>query len=234
MATWSPSPARAVIGLLLLTATLAGCGSSSSGNGVAAKSPAAILAAAKLAADDATSVHVAGSIVTAKAPITFDMELLTGKGARGTLSESGASFELIQIGGTVYLKGSAAFYRRIGGSEAAKLLEGKWLKAPASSSSLAALSSLINLDELIDSVLANHSTLAKGATSTVAGERVIALTDTANGGTLYVATSGQPYPIEITKAGTDGGKIVFDDWDQAVTLTAPEDAIDITQLGAGR
>src|SRR5580692_8707228 len=49
-----------VTGLSLVVAltALAGCGSSSSGNGVASKSPTEIIAAAKSAADDANTVHV--------------------------------------------------------------------------------------------------------------------------------------------------------------------------------
>src|ERR1017187_4658019 len=122
-----------LLALALLTALLAGCGSSSSGNGVAGKTPAEIVAATKVAADSANSVHVVGSIVSSGSPITLDMHLLAGKGGRGQLSENGLAFELIQTGGTVYIKGSAAFYKHIGGTAAAQLLQGKWLKAPASS-----------------------------------------------------------------------------------------------------
>ena len=75
--------------LVLLIALLAGCGggsssssSASSDNGVAGKSPADILAATKVAADAARTVHVSGSIVSNGSPITLDMNLLAGKGGR--------------------------------------------------------------------------------------------------------------------------------------------------------
>jgi hypothetical protein len=48
-----------------------------------------------------------------------------------------------------------------------------------------------------------------------------------------VARTGRPYPIQITKQGANGGSISFDRWDQPVALTAPADALDITQLQAG-
>jgi hypothetical protein len=221
--------------LLLISAAIAGCGgsSSSSGNGVADKTPTEILAATKVASDAATSVHVSGSIVSGKSPITLDMSLLAGKGGRGKLSESGLPFELIQVGGSVYIKGSAAFYKHIGGAAAAQLLQGKWLKAPSSSANFASLSQLTDLRLLVDQTLASHGSLKKTATTTINGQKVVGITDTTKGGTLYIATTGKPYPIEISKVGSGGGKITFDQWNGAVTLAAPANAIDVAQLQSG-
>jgi hypothetical protein len=224
--------------LCLLIALLSGCGggsssssSSSSSNGVADKSPADILAATKVAADAAKTVHVSGSIVSDGAPITLDMNLLAGKGGRGQLSENGLAFELIQVGRTVYIKGSQAFYKKIGGTAAAQLLQGKWLKAPASNSDFASLSQLTDLRQLVDQTLSNQgSSLKKLGTSTVAGQKVVGISDKARGGTLYIAATGQPYPIQIVKRGSSGGKISFDRWNSSVTLAAPANAIDVTQL----
>jgi hypothetical protein len=218
--------------LLLLTAILAGCGgsSSSSGNGVADKTPAEILAATKEATDKATSVHVSGSIVSEKSPISLDMNLLANKGGRGQISENGLAFEMIQVGGTVYIKGSAAFYKRIGGSAAAQLLQGKWLKAPSSDADFASLSQLTDLRQLVDQTLASHGTLTTSGTTTVDGQKVVGVTDKTKGGTLYIATTGKPYPVEISKGGSGGGKITFDRWNGTVALAAPKNAIDIAQL----
>ncbi len=222
--------AAPVLLALALALAVTGCGSSSSGNGVASKTPTEILAATKVASDAATSVHVAGSIVSGRAPITLDMHLLSGKGGRGQISENGLAFELIQSGSTVYIKGSSAFYKHIGGNAAVQLLQGKWLKAPASSSDFAKLSQLTELHQLVDQTLANHGSLTKGGTATVNGQKAVGITDTSNGGTLYIATTGKPYPIEITKGGSTGGKVTFDGWNKAVTVAAPANAIDVTQL----
>jgi hypothetical protein len=219
------------LAVLLLVAALAGCGgSSSSGSGIADKSPAAILAATKVAADGAKSVHVSGSIVSGNSPITLDMQLLAGKGGRGQLSQDGLSFELIEVGGTVYIKGSSAFYKHIGGSAAAQLLQGKWLKAPATSSDFASLGQLTNLRELVDQTLSDHGTLTKTGTTTIKGQKVVGITGKAKGGTLYVAAAGKPYPVEIAKSGTSSDSITFDRWDEPLTLSAPANAIDINAL----
>jgi hypothetical protein len=216
---------------VLALATVAGCGeSSSAGNGVAAKSASEIVSAAQTAADGASSVHVSGSIVNATTPIALDMELVSGQGGRGQLSENGVSFELIEIGGYVYIKGSRAFYSHVAGPAAAQLLDGKWLKAPAGSGAFASLSSLTDLRKLLDSTLSSHGKLDKGATSTIAGQPAVAVKDATRGGTLYVATTGTAYPLQIAKGGNSGGKITFSDWNKPVTLKAPANAVNLAQL----
>jgi len=222
----------AVAVLAVAVAVLSGCGSSSSGNGVAAKTPTQIVAGAKILADAAKSVHVSGTVHTASTPIALNMLLLAGKGGRGQLVENGLSLELIQIHGTVYIKGSAGFYRQIAGPAAAQLLQGRWLKAPASSGNLAPLASLTDLSKLLDTALAAHGPLTKGHVTTVNGQKVIGVTDTSTGGTLYVASTGPPYPVQITTGGGGGG-INFTGWNQPVSVFAPANAIDVTRLQSG-
>jgi hypothetical protein len=224
-------PLLAALLLGLVAAAVVGCGGSSS-SGTASKTPAEIVAAAKTAADGASSVHVAGSISSAGTSIALDMELRAGKGGRGRISESGLSFEVIELGGYVYITGSPSFYSHFAGSAAARVLRGRWLKAPATSGSFASLGSLTNLRKLVDSSLDSHGSLAKLATSTIAGQRAVGVKDLKRGGVLYVAATGTPYPVAITKAG-GGGKIVFSHWNGPVRLAAPRHAVDLGQLEAG-
>jgi hypothetical protein len=232
-----PSVARAhvpALVLVVLLALLSGCGSSSSsGNGAASKSPAAIVAEAKLAAAGAASAHVAGAIVDEGKPIALDMELVSGKGGKGRITLEGLSINLIQVGPSVYINGSKAFYSHVAGAAAAQLLQGKWLKAPASGKNFSSLASLTNLGKLIDTTLASHGKLVGAGTKTVNGQKVVGVRDATKGGTLYVATTGTAYPIEIVKSGASGGKITFDRWNQPVTLSAPAGAVNISQLQSG-
>ncbi len=217
-----------------LAATLAGCASSSpSSNGVASRTPTQILALAKSAAADAATVHVAGSIVNGGRPISINMELVAGKGGQGRVALEGLSIELAQVDGSLYVKGSDSFYSRFAPPGAARVLQGKWLKGSANGEAMAPLSSLTDLGKLLGSALAGHGTLSRGADATVNGEKAVALSDLAAGGTLYVAATGSPYPLEIVKPGA-GGKIVFDRWNQPVTLTPPTDAINVKQLESER
>ncbi len=231
--------------ILAATAALAGCGGSSASsstskststapadNGVTSESPTGIVATAKAAADGASSVHVAGSITSGTTPLTLDLSLLAGKGGRGRITENGIGFDLIVTKETVYINGSPAFYRKIGGNSAAQLFQGKWLKAPASGSDFASIASLTDLRKLLDTTLTNHGTLKAGATTTVDGQKVVGITDTTKHGTLYIATTGRPYPIQISKEDADGGKITFDRWNAPVSLTPPANAVDVAKLEA--
>jgi hypothetical protein len=226
----SPFFAALMMGLALTAAPLAGCGSSPSGNGVASKTPAEIVAAAKAAADAASSVYISGTIVSGGAPISLEMELLAGKGGRGRIAQSGLSFELIQVGATIYIDGSPAFYRHIGGPAAAQLFQGKWLKAPAGTGEFAPIAALTDQSRLMDAALATHGTLTSAGVTTVDGQKVVAIDDASEGGTLYIAATGKPFPIEVVKDGGKRGKVVFDRWDRPVRLVAPTDAIDVTKL----
>jgi hypothetical protein len=224
-------PFAAALCLFLTASILAGCGgSSSSGNGVESKSPEQIVEAAKAASAQAKSVHINGTIRSSGKPVSLDMELLAGKGGKGKISQEGFTIQLIQVNGAVYINGSAAFYNHVGGAAAAQLLQGKWLKAPANSGELASLAELTNLSKLLDSALASHGKLSKGSTTTIEGQKAVAIEDTTKGGTLYVAATGTPYPLEIAKSGGESGKVLLNRWDKPVSLSAPAGAIDIGKL----
>ena len=184
--------AMLLVALAALALALAGCGGSSSGNGIESKSPQEILEATKAAASTATSVHIQGTIVTGGKPISLDMELLRGKGGKGTISQEGFTIQIVQTGGAVYINGSAAFYKHVSGSAAAALLQGKWLKAPANSGELASLAELTNLGKLIDTALAGHGSVTKGGTTTVEGQKAVELKDATKGGALFVAATASP------------------------------------------
>jgi hypothetical protein len=230
----SPPTARRAL-VLVCAAVLAGCASSSpAGNGIASRTPAQIVALAKAAAAGAATVHVAGSIVGAGKPISINMELVAGKGGTGRVALEGLSVELVNVDHALYVKGSSAFYGRIAGPRAARALDGRWLKGSVDSAAMAPLASLTRLNELLGSTLAGHATLTRGAQATVDGQKAVAVEDPENGGTLYVAATGQPYPLEITTNSVGGGRVVFDRWNQSVTLAPPTGAINIKQLHSGR
>ena len=192
-----------------------------------------IVAAAKAAADGAATVHVSGTISSGGKPLSIDMELVRGKGGRGRITVEGVSVNLIRVAGAVYIDGTPAFYRHIAGPAAARLLQGKWLKAPEKSGNFASLASLTDLAQLVDTTLTNHGTLVVDGTKTLNGQKVVAVRDASQGGTLFVATVGSAFPIEVAKDGGSGGRIVFDRWNQPVSLVAPANAININQLQSG-
>jgi hypothetical protein len=215
----------------VVTLGLVGCGSSSGGssNGVASKSPDQIVSEATNAVAGVSTVHVAGTVLSGGQHVTLDLSLVNGKGGKGSMSQNGLGFQIVAVGQEVYINGSSGFWRTFGGAAAAQLLSGKWLKAPASGQ-LSSLATLTNVEKLFDQLLSSHGKLSKGKTTTVRGQPAVTVTDTTNGGTLYVATIGKPYPLQIVKSGSDGGHLVFDRFNQPVSLTPPAHAVDISQF----
>jgi hypothetical protein len=222
---------RSLLAALLAAMALAACGSSSSGgggNGVADKSASDIVKASSDAIQSAKSVHVSGALSDSGQSIKLDLNILSGKGATGSMSQNGLSFKIIAVGKYVYINGSPGFWKHFGGSAAANLFQGKWLKAPSTNSDFASLSSLTDLHKLAQSLLTGHGSLSKGSKSTVNGQKVIAVKDSQ--GQLYVATTGKPYPIQIAKAGSASQHVDFDKYNASVSLSAPSKSIDLSQL----
>ncbi|HTX31794.1 MAG TPA: hypothetical protein VMD09_10425 [Solirubrobacteraceae bacterium] len=215
---------------LLTALAVAGCGgSASSGNGLAAKPPNAIVQEANNAIIHASSVHVAGSISSGSVPLTLDLDLVAGRGGRGELSEGGLTFRVITVGPSVYIQGTPAFWTHFAGASVARTLDDKWLKAPASGQ-FAPIAALTNMQLLFGKVLLSHGSLQKVGTSTVNGQKVVGVRDSKAGGILYVAATGRPYPVEVVKRGTGAGRIVFDRINQPVALAPPANSRSLAQL----
>jgi hypothetical protein len=223
------------LALVLTAALLAGCGSSGKSakpNSEASKPAARVLADAKAAATSASSAHVSGNIKSNGTPIELDLSTVRGKGATGSMSTNGLSFDLTRIGDTVYIKGSDAFYKHFAGAGVAQLLHGKWLKASATHGRLRSLAPLTSLGALFAGISAHHGKLANDGKTTYKGTDVVAIRDTSDGSKLYVAATGKPYPVAIVGGRKgDSGAITFDDWNKSVSLSAPGNAVDISKFG---
>lgn len=209
-----------------------GCGSKhgAASNGESAKTAAQIIADVEAATKSATAVHIAGSGSNGGTTLMINLHLVAGKGGEGFVSLGGIGFDIVRIGAKAYFKGGPAFLKHYGGTVAAQLFKGKWFVAPADSGDFASFTPLTDLDKLTAEILSSHGALKKGAETTIDGQPAIAIVDTAKGGTIYVATTGKPYPLELTAASGSAGTITFTGWDQPSALVAPKGAIDYSKL----
>jgi hypothetical protein len=221
---------RLPLAFFLLAAALAGCGGSGS-NGEAAKSASAILADARQAALAADSVRVSGTIHNAGQTIELDLRITKGDGG-GTMTIRGSKVDVVRAGSTAYIRAGADFYRQVGaGAAVGRLLAGKWLKVPTSTPNFAQLIELTDLHAFVGQALKPSGTLTKGAEKTVDGQKAIEL-KSSQGGSLFIATSGNPYPVEfVGGGGTSSGTVTLSDWGAAKGPSPPKNAIDISALG---
>jgi hypothetical protein len=215
----------------VLPVVLCACGGGGP-HGVAAKDPEAIVVAATKAIEGVHSVEVSGAVNEAspRDEIRFDLHLVNGRGAIGSLSEHGLAFRLVTIGNVAYVKATPAFWDQFGGAPVAVQLRGRWLRAPADRGDFASFAGLTDVHKLIADLLAGHGALTKGTTSTVDGHRVIAVQDASRQGTLYVATTGPSYPIRIENQSSDQAHIDFRRFDAPVALHRPAQSVSIFAL----
>jgi hypothetical protein len=82
-------------------------------------------------------------------------------------------------------------------------------------------------------MLAGHGTLTKGATTTVDGVKVVAVSEKGLGWTLYVARTGKPYPIEVIESAGRRVRVVFSEFNAPMSLRAPAHPVNITKLAEG-
>lgn len=209
---------------------LAGCGGSSSSGGIGSESPQKILNDSLAAANGLKSVHAAGTVNSGGRHIAIDIQLVGGVGGRGQITLDGLTFKLVGLKNYAYMQAPPAVWQKAGApASAAQLLQGKWLRAPATGL-FGPVAKLTDIHTLFGQLLSQHGKqLETGGVSTVAGHKVVAVKS--DQGTLYVAATGKPYPIEVVKAGSDGGRIDFDHFNDSVTVSAPRNTIDVPSVG---
>lgn len=212
---------------LAVLVVLAGCGGSSSASGISSEAPQKILNDSLAAANGLKSVHAAGTINSGGHPVGIDLHLVGGVGGSGQITMGGLSFKLVGINHYAYLQAPPEVWQKAGAPAAtAQQLHGRWLRTPATGQ-FASVAKLTDIHQLFAQLLSQHGKiLKKGGESTVAGRKVVAVSDDGRG-TLYVSATGKPYPVELVKSGSDGGKIDFDSFNAAVKLSAPSNTINL-------
>jgi hypothetical protein len=201
-------------------------------NGVEALSADAVVAAAAAAGESARSAHIHGGGTSGGQRLSLNMRVGMNRGA-GRISANGLTFEVIRVGTSAYFKGDSKFWLKAGGPKFApfaQLFAGKWMKSSATKGALAPLAGLTNVGSLVRQILGRHGTLVNDGPTTFAGHAVVAIRDTTEGGTLYVATTGRPYPLGIQKAGSSGGTIYLDHWNAALSISSPAHSIDVSSF----
>jgi hypothetical protein len=196
-------------------------------NGIAEKSADEILTAAQEAARAATAVTVSGAFEE----VRLDLSIVKGEGATGSMSQAGAEFELVVKGDEVFVKGSDEFYEQIGGRAAVTLLSGKWLQVPSTDDDFGSIAQFADMDRLLGEILdPSADRVTKGETEDVDGTPAIGIT--ADRGTLFVATEGEPLPLKLTGPADRPGEMTFSDWNEPAELTTPDpaDVVDIAEL----
>lgn len=221
--------ARRLVLALVVVAALAGCGGGAKSNGEAKKTAEQVVTDAQTAAVAASIVHVVGQGTDNGSPLKIDLWVGDGK-SKGHLEESGLGFDVVRIGDVIYIKGGSAFLTKFAGAGAAALLHDKWLKGSATSGQLASLASLTDKKQFFQGVLGQHGKVENKGETDYHGTKAVEIRDTTQGGSLFVAATGTPYPVAL-EGGKQQGNITFSDWGGSETIEAPKGAVDLSSLG---
>ncbi|BEL08108.1 lipoprotein [Actinoplanes sichuanensis] len=202
-------------------------------NGVAALTADEILAKAKEALTKVGSFHMAGSATTDGETMSLDFKV-SGKDFAGKMSMGkDADVEILSVGGKQYMKPSEGFWAMLAGPEQAKTMVtatgGKWVLVPAKDS-VSGLFAAADVNELLKPTGA----LSKGEATKVGEQAVITLKDAGDAESqLFVATTGEPYPVRIGPSATGEG-ITFSEFGakfDGIAAPAADQVVDQASLG---
>jgi hypothetical protein len=196
---------RSVAACVAIAACLAAAGCSSGGDPLSGESAKTVATKAVDSLKSAPAFTIKGSGPDDGHTINIDLGFKGGKDCTGTLSEGAeGSLQLVVIGGTVWLKPDATFWKTQAGSEGAavaKVLGGKFIEAPTSNSNAASLASVCNADSMT-SQMNIPTDVTKGALTTVNGEKVLPLIDKSKDSTLYVTDTSTPQIVQVVSKQT--------------------------------
>ena len=151
--------------------------------------------------------------------------------ATGTVTIDGQPLTIRRIGQTVYLKGGAAFRAGDGADDAtvAKLAN-KYLKVDADDDRFTDLTDFTDLKQAAYDFLQPDGAVGKGNKISVGGTTAIEVVDKGKeGGTLTVATTGEPHPLTIV---SDTDHLTFTGYATPVTVARPPAAqvVDVNSI----
>src|SRR3984957_9492334 len=177
----------------------------------------------------APSVVVKGTGVstgTAGQTVSFDLTLVQKAGCKGTIAQSKTqTFQLVETGGSVWLKPSAAYYASLNISKAAlALVNDKWIKVKSTDTQIGDLPKICSFSGLFGSLK---------TPTTSQGQAAYEVPQSGQQGYAFVTNSATPMLAKLAEPGANGGVITFSEYSTPLTITAPSPAetIDGSALG---
>jgi hypothetical protein len=194
-----------------------GCGSSSTPTEPGA---AALASSAQASIRSANSVHVQGAASSNGLPVGVDLGINRAGDMNGTITENGANFNIITVGGKVYIKATPAFLKQAGApSSACTVVCGHWVQIPSSQAKQ--LTSQITMSNLTGQKNSpDLSKLTKAGSTTVNGQSAWVL-KAPDGSTVDVSQQSAHYPLQVKSGTGSQGVVRYSQWNSVPTPKAP-------------
>jgi len=195
-----------------------------------------VLAKTKAAAQSATSVRVKGDLSDSGQSIMIDLKLAGVARGSGTVVQDGGRIDLVRDGNDIYFKADEKTLSKTvaqGDAQIVKLIAGRYIKATVTTPGFDSFAGLLDLVEFVKGVLSPDGKVSRVEGKPVSGVATVGLKDNAaqGGGVLYVADTGEPFPLRIEPASGSGG-VTMSDWNTNITITVPpaDQVIDASKL----
>lgn len=204
-----------------------------SSNGITNQSASQIVSSAVSATGKASSFTVNGVVRSGSHTLAVKNLTISNSSGSGTIAIGGDRLDLRLVHGVVYLNGTSRFWVRQGqvSSRISREIGGRWIYASANNQNVASFVAVLNKSEFVNGLNTSQFTNEKkGGTSTINGQKVIAVSVTGKNtsGNVYVATTGQPYIIRVTT--NEGTRVTFSNYNRSVNTSKPSRAISITTI----
>ena len=188
----------------------------------------ALVTAMQASVRRATSVHISGSLTTGSTPISVNLGVHRNGDVSGTVSQNGAPFQVIGVGGTIYIKATQEFLKQVKApANACSVVCGKWLKL--ASAEAGQLTGDLNMSSLVAPLSSGKvPKLAEAGRKTVGGQPAWILRAT-DGSTLDVSSASQHYPLAASTGGNTHEVVIYSQWN-AVPPPVPPPASQVLNI----
>ena len=210
-----------------------GTSNSSTGNGVAALEPAAALDKSLQALKAAGSFSLKGEFTEDGERLDLDVKI-SGDDVFGSIGLSAGRVELLRVADTMWMRPDQEFWKSNAGDDAGEalveLVGDRWVVVSEEDDDFKSFLQITDPTQLFDS----GEQLTRGDTKQIDGVEAIGLKDPGeDGGTLYIATTGEPYPLLVEEGPPGNGTITFGDFGaefDEIKAPAKGDIVDLDKL----
>ncbi|MEV4623350.1 hypothetical protein AB0J74_32155 [Asanoa sp. NPDC049573] len=195
------------------------------GSGVAGQSPEQIIERAKAALETAKSYRVDGSLSADSFAMGFHVNV-SGSDLAGRIAIPGqGSLDLLEVAGQQYIRPDEELWAVTRGAAAAKNIEKAigtgWARLSAGKNEFSELFGGFDVDQM----LVAEGALSMGEPRTIADVECVSVVDGGQGGAaLFVAKTGEPYPMLLQGAPGNATLVQFSDFGKTFDIKAPADA----------
>jgi len=186
----------------------------------------------------AVSVRVEGKGVgtgSGSQSVTFDLTLVKNTGCEGTIALSKVqTFQLVEVGGYVWMKPSTAYYASLHLTKAAAaLIADKYIKVKSGDKQIGSLAQICTFSGLFSAMPVPTGSSFTASPASYSGQPVYDITQSGKPGYAYVTNTSAPLLLKLVDPKKSGGAITFTDYGSttAITPPTPAESIDGSALG---